>query len=398
MMSLADLWQKDPDQLRAKQIHQIIPFAGDGRLRDGSATSAELRELLSRVPLEMLSRYADQCLQESFPDSGLALQDIVNQVGRRLGFIVEDGRYRGVANQPGHDGLWRSEDGRAILVEVKTTDAYRIDLNTVAGYRKALVQAGKISETNSSILIVVGRQNTGDLEAQVRGSMHAWDIRLISVQALLKLMSIKERLENPLVLKQIRSILTPQEFTRVDGIIDVVFLAAEDVTMVEELDQETIEYAEPGSDKGVKQDHVEFNAASIESISKHLQRALVKETRVTWRSPDGIVGVLCKASRTYPYPKPNKKGYWFSVHPSRYQLLTEVTQPYIAFGCGSPDSILLIPHGDFLKWTDGLNTTQTNEDGFYWHVRISEENGRFSLLRKKGFTQIDLSPYLLSTR
>jgi hypothetical protein len=56
-----------------------IPFAGDGRLRDGSATSAELRELLSLVPLEMLSRYADQCLQESFTDSGLALQDIVNQ-------------------------------------------------------------------------------------------------------------------------------------------------------------------------------------------------------------------------------------------------------------------------------------------------------------------------------
>jgi len=395
-MSLADLWQKDPDQLRTKQIHQIIPFAGDGRLRDGSATSTELRELLSRIPLDMLSRYADQCLQESFPDSGLALQDIVNQVGRRLGFTVEEGRYRGVANQPGHDGLWRSEDGRAILVEVKTTDAYRIDLNTVAGYRKALVQAGKISEAGSSILIVVGRQNTGDLEAQVRGSKHAWDIRLISVQALLKLMSIKERLENPLVLKQIRSILTPQEFTRVDGIIDVVFLAAEDVTLAAELDQETTEDSAPesGDEKTAKQDHVEFNDISIERISKNLQRALIKETRVTWRSPDGEVGILCKASRAYPSPNnPSTKGYWFSVHPSRHQLLTEVTQPYIAFGCGTPDSILLIPHGDFLKWTDGLNITQMSEEEFYWHVRISEENGRLYLLRKKGFTQIDLTPY-----
>ncbi len=41
----------------------------------------------------------------------------------------------------------------------------------------------------SSILIVVGRQDTGDLEAQVRGSRHAWEIRLISVDALLQLMN-----------------------------------------------------------------------------------------------------------------------------------------------------------------------------------------------------------------
>jgi len=35
------------------------------------------------------------------------------------------------------------------------------------------------------VLIVVGRQDTGELEAQIRGSRHAWDIRLISAEALL---------------------------------------------------------------------------------------------------------------------------------------------------------------------------------------------------------------------
>jgi hypothetical protein len=396
-MSLADLWRENRAQLLAKQIQQIIPFAGEGKLRDGSTTSAELRELLSLVPLDLLKSYADQCLQESFTDSGLALQDIVNQVGTRLGFSVEYGRYHGVRNQPGHDGLWASEDGRAILVEVKTTDAYRIDLNTLAGYRKTLIQAGKISEANSSILIVVGRQNTGDLEAQVRGSKHAWDIRMISVQALLKLMSIKERLENPLVLKQIRSILTPQEFTRVDGIIDVVFLAAEDVTAADGLEEEAAGDSEdePGEEKEGKQDHVAFNAASIEHISRHLQKALVKETRVTWRSPDNAVGVLCKVSRAYR--RPNRNGYWFSVHSTPHELLGEVRQPYIAFGCGSPDSVLLIPYGDFLKWTEGLNFTRMENGECYWHIRISEEKGRFHLLLKKGFPQVDLSPYLLKT-
>lgn len=45
---------------------------------------------------------------------------------------VTDGRYRGVKGQVGFDGLWMSVDGRAIVIEVKTTDAYRIDLDRIA--------------------------------------------------------------------------------------------------------------------------------------------------------------------------------------------------------------------------------------------------------------------------
>ena len=67
------------------------------------------------------------------------------------------------------------------MVEVTTTDAYRIDLETLAGYRRGLIASGQITEPESSMLIVVGRKDTGDLEAQIRGSRHAWDIRLVSV-------------------------------------------------------------------------------------------------------------------------------------------------------------------------------------------------------------------------
>jgi hypothetical protein len=74
------------------------------------------------------------------------------------------------------------------VAEVKTTDTYRIALDSIAGYRQKLLAAKTFSEP-SSILILVGRQDTGELEAQIRGSRHAWDIRLISVDALLKLVS-----------------------------------------------------------------------------------------------------------------------------------------------------------------------------------------------------------------
>ncbi len=137
-MALVDLWRGAREQLEGKGIQQIIAFAGDGKLQDGSAAAAELRSYLSLVPTEYIRRYAAECLAKSFPDSGLALQEVVNQIGRRLGFAVVDGRYRGVKGTPGFDGLWKAQD-HAIVVEVKTTDAYRLDLGTVGRYRRMLV-------------------------------------------------------------------------------------------------------------------------------------------------------------------------------------------------------------------------------------------------------------------
>ncbi len=94
------------------------------------------------------------------------------------------------------------------VIEVKTTDAYRINLDTVAGYLEALRNAGKISK-DSSVLIVVGRQDTGDLEAQVRGSKHAWTIRIISADALATLVTLKENTEQPNSVERIHELLIP---------------------------------------------------------------------------------------------------------------------------------------------------------------------------------------------
>lgn len=165
-MSLVEIWNSSREEIANKHAKQIIGFAGDGQLRDASETSKDFRSFLSIVPSEFLDRYCEDCLSTVFPDSGFTLQDIINQVGVRLGFSVEFGRYRGVRNETGCDGIWRLSDGRSLTVEVKTTDAYRIDLETIWNYRKSLIEAGRIAEKGTAILIIVGRQDTGDLEAQ----------------------------------------------------------------------------------------------------------------------------------------------------------------------------------------------------------------------------------------
>src|SRR5262249_1997157 len=105
---------------------------------------------------------------------------------------------------------------------------YRISLDTIAAYRRKLLVTNQLT-ASSSILIVVGRQDTGELEAQVRGSRHAWDVRLISADALIRLVLLKEESDSPETGVKIRSLLIPKEYTRLDGMIDVMFTAAKDV-------------------------------------------------------------------------------------------------------------------------------------------------------------------------
>jgi len=228
-MALIDLWKKDKNQLAEKHIQQVIAFAGDGKLGDSSEASSELREYLRNIPSDLIAKYANQCLDDSFPNSGLALQDLVNEIGHRLDFSVTPGRYRGTANQPGHDGIWADENRHSIIVEVKTTDAFRIHLDTISSYRLSLAKSGVIVAEKSSMLVVVGRQDTGDLEAQIRGSRYAWDMRLISVEALLRMLKLKEEIEDPSILARIHEILIPKEFTRLDPIVEIAFAAVEDV-------------------------------------------------------------------------------------------------------------------------------------------------------------------------
>src|SRR5438105_11474877 len=115
-MALLDLWKRSREELSDKRLAQILGLAGSGRLRDDNDCSMELRQFLASVPTDLLVDYGEQCLNDKFEDSGLALQDVVNQCGHRLGFSVTNGRYRGVVSQVGFDGIWRSPQDKSLIV------------------------------------------------------------------------------------------------------------------------------------------------------------------------------------------------------------------------------------------------------------------------------------------
>ena len=219
MTTLLELWKDKRDFFVEKTLSQIISMTGEGALKDGNKTSLQIREFLNEIPTRLLVQYANQCLDEGFKDSGLALQDVINQFGKRLGFEIEQGVYRGKKNEIGFDGIWSIRNDHSFIVEIKTTDAYRINMDIVAGYKEKLADQNRIDKNRSSILLIVGRQDTGDLDAQIRGSRHSWNIRLISIVALTKLLELRETVNDTGILRQINELLKPLEYTRLDRLI-----------------------------------------------------------------------------------------------------------------------------------------------------------------------------------
>ncbi|MDO8682607.1 MAG: hypothetical protein Q7N50_03910 [Armatimonadota bacterium] len=389
-MALLDIWQDSREQLDGKHVQQIIAFAGLGRLHDGSAASGEFREFLSHIPSSFLSTYSAQCLSDKFDDNGLALQDIINEVGRRLEFNVTNGRYRGTSSGTGaYDGLWQSAKSWSIIIEVKTTDAYNINLDKVVDYRRNLIKLDSVAKDKSSVLVIVGRQDTGSLEAQIRGSRHAWDVRLISVDAMFRLLNLKENLEDPAIVAKIQHILIPQEFTKVDGIIDIAFSAAEDVQQEEEAIT---------SDDAIIDDHktkftpVSFNQACAKRVGKHINVDLLRKSRATFMSADESVAVVCSVAREQK--EKTSPLFWFAFHPYQAVVLGKSPKAYVAFGCGSEERIVLIPYAEFSDMLSSLWITERH-GSHYWHVHIAIEGRRVLLRRKKGFDDIDVTAHML---
>lgn len=390
-MSLLTLWRSNPKEIGRKTIEQLVKISGDGVLRDGGLASEELREFLSVVPTHLLRIYLGQCLESAFTDSGLVLQDLVNELGKRLGCDVEQGLYRGKPSAIGFDGIWKFPGGYSIVVEVKTTDAYTVSLTKLADYRDALIKSGKISD-KSSILIVVGRKDTDSMEAQVRGSRHGWDIRLISVDKLLKLVEIKEAADSKETIQKIRTVLTPLELTKVDFIVDLLATTAADIQELAEPEDEAELVVQEGK-KEKKFTPVAFHEGVIDRVYKTLHIELAKETRSLYATIDKSVSVRAVVSKAHhggPYIY-----YWYAFHPYYREALQEYGKSYIAFGCGGPEKILLFDLPEFVGWLDKMNITQ-KEDRMYWHVHfIEDEHGKIELRFKGGHAPENVTDHLL---
>lgn len=378
MNSILSIYQSNKHAFDGKGIFQILAFTGDGKLKDNNKTSTDFREFLSEIPSLLIKEFADNCLSESFSDGGFVLQDIINQIGARLSYSVTNGLYRGKSNDIGFDGIWKSKDDHSLIVEVKTTDAYRINLDTLANYRNKLILEEKVHKEKSSILIICGRQDTGDLEAQIRGSRHAWDIRLLSTDSLIKLLELKESLNDSKTIQQITELLKPKEFTRIDQLIDLIFTTTQDSQLdvpneveVDEADNSAKKVRNFSADREAP---VNFNEVCFEKAKKQLKINLIKQTKTSYSNLDKSTALICSVSKKYTLGKNVR--YWYAFHPHQQEFLHEFNEKYVALGCGSPNNTLLIPFRDFEPLLKNCGITE-RAGKMYWHVVIHYRDAKY---------------------
>jgi hypothetical protein len=402
-MPLIALWSANPGAIAELNIEQIVATAGKGVLKDDSLCSKELREYLGQVPSSKLAEFVDHCLTIRFEKGGMILQDLVNEFGRRLDYVVTNGRYQGTTKAIGFDGLWGSPEKHSIVIEVKTTDAYRIPLDTLAGYRDKLVQSGAITTSSVSILIVVGREDTGELEAQVRGSRHAWDIRIISADALVRLVKLKESAEGTETGRKIRSLLAPMEYTRLDEMIDVMFTAAKDVEKAVEAEasQASQEIEDETASEAIsKREPFQFTDVAlleakrdkiVAAMARREETNLIKNSRALYWNAAHSVRIGCTLSKRYTRSADYR--YWYAYHPQWSEFLLGGTRSFLVLGCMDLDFAFAVPIDVVQSSLDALHVTE-KPSGRFWHLHIAERiPGEYALLLPRRSTMLSLDQY-----
>jgi hypothetical protein len=272
---------------------------------------------------------------------------------------------------------------------VKTTDYVSVQLEKLAAYRERLVSENA-ADRSATLLIVVGREDTGALEAQVRGSRYAWDRKMISIEGLIKLVQIKEKSDDPATLMQIRQRLQPFEYTKVDRIIDVIFTTALDVA-----EQETQEEDAPREQEHsqTRTDPELLDATRKQAVAAFAMlrgKEVIQKSRTLHWSPDRTFRVCCAVSKRY---EGDYQPYWYAYHSQWDDFLREGTDSYCIFACMDQDIAYAVPFSWFASNKQNLNMTDRSGKP-YWHVAFTAlEGGALAINLSKIGTKTPLQPY-----
>jgi len=176
-------------------LDRIVNLAGDWT--DGSRASEQFREIVEdeQTTTEEIEAYLQEAIGGSEQYHNKALQDLVNNIGRRLGFEVEYGVYQGRSDTIGYDGRWIStatDDDTHLVVETKTNTAYSIDPGQAGEYMAELVDEHEVDRGQVYGLYVIGEGDVETVSQTVLGSQYRDRMRVITAQRLLDLLEIQE--------------------------------------------------------------------------------------------------------------------------------------------------------------------------------------------------------------
>lgn len=220
-------------------IERIAGLAGEWT--DGSRASEQFRDIIQneQTTTDEIEAFLTEALENTGSHHNHAYQDIVNNIGERLGFTVEYGIYQGKSSEIGYDGRWIStvEDTEThLVVESKKSTAYKIDPSQAGDYMDEISDEEGIDRQQVYGLYVVGDDDLDTVAQTILGSPYRDRMRVISAQRLLDLLTIQE--ESGLRHEQVVDVLLPINTADVGQLVGMI--------------QDVIEFQEQETDGGTQ--------------------------------------------------------------------------------------------------------------------------------------------------
>jgi virulence-associated protein VagC len=203
---------------------------------------------------------------------------------------------------------------------------------------------------------------------------------LISADALAKLVELKEDAERQETAQRIRSILVPMEYTRLDGMIDVLFTTAKGTAEAAKETLGPVEFAPNGpTAPPMPQPHKawQFTDADVLRALReriigavngiHGSKFLRKSGALYWTA-DHDSRLACTLSKQYEQKGASGHSYWYGYHETWDEFLEAGTIPLVVLGCVGASFAFAIPRTVFHSVLPFMDITE-RPTGKYWHVR-----------------------------
>lgn len=210
-----------------KTLLEKVNLSAEGKLKDGNSCQLLLRDYLKSASLDELAADLQESLGSTGANSAFIFQDIVNELGARIGFSVTNGRYRGVIDSIGYDGLWEV-GGSRLVVEAKKNAIYNVDLNVAVRYAREIDRWSHENpgvRARTGVLYVICRNYAHVVDNQIHGALYSDSVNVVSVESLLDCARLVGTHTDSNAAQALRCILFPQRFRSTDSLVSLVQLA-----------------------------------------------------------------------------------------------------------------------------------------------------------------------------
>ena len=357
---------------RVARLEDVLMFCGDGVLKDGSKCSREFRAVLRALSVAKLTEFLQSGFDQENDQRTRVLFDVAHDLGRRLGFQVKYGSYE---SQGSSIGVWQA-------------DKLRLDVKLALPASSSHGEAGAGSpEGEQSPVLLVVLQDEPALAAQIRGSRHGWNTRLVSCQALARL---AEKMENESAgfARVARGFLAPVEYTQVDPLLDLFGQlggtvasktkkpAKEPAPKAPKVPVESAKSPRKATVRKARKrnDLVAKRVPLINGLAafKGLKFEKKRRSGSSYGSTDGVVRACLGVSRHYGTSKPY---YMFSLTQTQVDYMSEVPVGFYVMGCLDRDVAYAVPVNLIHKHL-GDHTKSVTNGLVTWQIKVVERDGK----------------------